>query len=79
MAIAGEGRLDDQTLAGKAPARVAALCREKGVPCYAVAGTVESDAAAFGFAGAHALNPEGITLEQAAQRAVTDFLSSGGC
>jgi glycerate kinase len=75
LVITGEGRLDDQTLAGKAPARVAALCREQRVPCYAVAGEVAVHA---GFDRAFSLKPEGITLEQAAYRAVMTFTSSDG-
>lgn len=36
--ITGEGRLDDQTLAGKAVAEVATRCRQGGVACHAVVG-----------------------------------------
>ncbi len=38
LCITGEGRLDEQTLQGKAPAAVAAMCREMGVPCVGVCG-----------------------------------------
>lgn len=38
LVITGEGSLDDQTLAGKAPAGVAAAARARGVPVVAVAG-----------------------------------------
>ena len=38
LCITGEGRLDEQTLNGKAPAAVAAACREAGVPCIGVCG-----------------------------------------
>jgi glycerate kinase len=34
----GEGRLDAQTLQGKAVFEVATRCRQAGVPCYAVVG-----------------------------------------
>jgi glycerate 2-kinase len=34
----GEGRLDEQTLQGKAVFEVATRCRQAGVPCYAVVG-----------------------------------------
>jgi glycerate kinase len=37
--IAGEGRLDDQSLAGKAVSEVATRARQAGVPCYAVVGS----------------------------------------
>jgi glycerate kinase len=36
--ITGEGRLDDQTLEGKAPAGVAQLARKYGKPVFAVVG-----------------------------------------
>ena len=36
--VTGEGRLDEQTLAGKAPAEVATRCRQGGVACHAVVG-----------------------------------------
>lgn len=39
LVITGEGRLDEQTLSGKAPAGVAAAARRAGVPVVAVAGT----------------------------------------
>jgi glycerate kinase len=39
LAVTGEGRIDSQTLAGKAPAVVAARCRAAGVPCAAIVGS----------------------------------------
>src|SRR5256885_9360077 len=36
--ITGEGKLDQQTLAGKAAGEVATRCRQAGVWCYAVVG-----------------------------------------
>jgi glycerate kinase len=41
--IAGEGRLDQQSLAGKAVSEVATRARQAGVPCYAVVGESELD------------------------------------
>ena len=38
--ITGEGRLDQQTREGKAPAEVAARALRFGIPCIAIAGTV---------------------------------------
>lgn len=38
FAVTGEGRLDAQTLAGKAPGEVAVRCRQAGVACHAVVG-----------------------------------------
>ncbi len=42
--IAGEGRLDSQSLAGKAVSEVATRARQAGVPCYAVVGSSALDA-----------------------------------
>ena len=38
FAVTGEGRLDRQTLAGKAVGEAAARCRRVGVACHAVVG-----------------------------------------
>ena len=40
VVVTGEGRLDRQTLTGKAPAEVAARAATCGVPCIAIAGSV---------------------------------------
>lgn len=58
LVITGEGALDEQTLAGKAPAEVLARARAAGVPCLALAGVVNLDPARLrtaGFAAAHGL------------------------
>jgi glycerate kinase len=44
LCITGEGRLDASSLSGKAPVGVAKLCREVGIPCIAMAGSVELEA-----------------------------------
>lgn len=41
--VTGEGKLDDQTLAGKALFEVATRCRQAGVPCCAIVGLDELD------------------------------------
>ncbi len=41
LCITGEGRLDEQTLTGKAPAAVAAACAAAGVPCVGLFGQVD--------------------------------------
>jgi glycerate kinase len=41
--ITGEGKLDQQSLAGKAVSEVATRARQSGVPCYAVVGRRELD------------------------------------
>lgn len=37
--VTGEGRLDRQSLAGKAVGEVATRCRQRGIPCHAVVGS----------------------------------------
>jgi glycerate kinase len=37
--VTGEGKLDHQTLAGKAAGEVATRCRQSGVACHAIVGT----------------------------------------
>ncbi|MFL5824807.1 MAG: glycerate kinase [Solirubrobacteraceae bacterium] len=41
--VAGEGRLDEQSLAGKALSEVATRARQRGVPCHAIVGRNELD------------------------------------
>ncbi len=42
--ITGEGKLDEQSLAGKAVSEVATRARQSGVPCHAVVGRRELNA-----------------------------------
>jgi glycerate kinase len=42
--VTGEGRLDQQSLAGKAVSEVATRARQSGVPCHAIVGQRELDA-----------------------------------
>jgi glycerate kinase len=42
--VTGEGRLDEQSLAGKAVSEVATRSRQSGVPCHAIVGRRELDA-----------------------------------
>ncbi len=53
LVITGEGKLDAQTLAGKAPAAVARACRDAGKRCIAIGGTIGH--------GAEGLLNEGVT------------------
>ena len=58
LVVTGEGRLDDQTMHGKTPLGVAALCRSHAVPVVAVCGRLDLEAdrvADAGFAAAAAL------------------------
>lgn len=41
--VTGEGKLDQQSLAGKLVSEVATRARQAGVPCHAIVGTVELD------------------------------------
>jgi glycerate 2-kinase len=50
-AITGEGRLDRQSLSGKASVGVARAARSHGIPCFAVAGAVALDDEALRAAG----------------------------
>jgi glycerate kinase len=61
LLVTGEGRLDLQTLHGKAPAAVAAAGRQAGVPVVAVVGScalTKPQAHEIGLVGVHALNDE---------------------
>ncbi|HEV2634883.1 MAG TPA: glycerate kinase [Actinocrinis sp.] len=58
LVITGEGRLDAQTLRGKAPAGVARAAGARGLPVLAVCGQLDlspQETAAAGFAAAYAL------------------------
>ncbi|HEY3925129.1 MAG TPA: glycerate kinase [Acidothermaceae bacterium] len=68
LVVTGEGSLDGQSLAGKLPVRVAARCRDAGVPCVAIAGRVMlggREVAAAGFAGAYSIEDYAGSLEAA--------------
>ena len=78
--VTGEGRLDEQTLAGKAVFEVATRSRQAGVPCYVVAGldalgpfgkrllNVEAEAAA---------GPGGTASASAVERAAARLVPRG--
>ena len=68
--VTGEGRLDRQTLMGKAPSGVLSVGRRLGVDVIAVGGSV-SDAEALvegGFSRVYAATPEGMALREAMKR-----------
>jgi glycerate kinase len=44
IVITGEGKLDRQTLAGKAPAGVARMARQAGKPVFAIVGQATNEA-----------------------------------
>ncbi len=89
LCITGEGRLDGQSMSGKAPVGVARLCRDQRVACIALAGSIGDEV--------EGLHAEGLTdwsplhdgalsleesmrtaaalLEQAAERTVAKWLA----
>ncbi len=71
LVITGEGRLDDQTLAGKAPAGILRRARRAGVPVAAIGGTTDPAAKQrlleAGFATVTAATPADLPLAQALQ------------
>ncbi|WP_199052439.1 glycerate kinase [Aquitalea sp. ASV15] len=70
--FSGEGRSDSQTLAGKAPACVAALARAAGVPVSLLSGAVIADeqgALAGSFDGCYSLCNRPMSLDRAMQEA----------
>jgi glycerate kinase len=72
LVVTGEGKLDRQTLAGKAPHAVARAARERGIPVVAIAGSVDLGAAEFetlGIATAASIVPGPMSVEEAMMRA----------
>ncbi|MBD5519620.1 MAG: glycerate kinase [Lachnospiraceae bacterium] len=68
IVITGEGRLDGQTVMGKAPIGVARIAKEYGKPVIAFSGCVTKDATACNEAGIDAFFPilrEVVTLDEA--------------
>lgn len=82
LCITGEGRLDAQSLQGKAPAGVAALCKQAGVPCIALAGavdpTIEPAIRDTGLAGAFAISDSAMSLDEAIAAAPELLARSAG-
>lgn len=72
LVVTGEGRLDRQTLSGKAPYAVAQAAKEHGVPAVAIAGSVNcssDDLERAGIALAMSIVPGPMTVDQAMLRA----------
>ena len=68
LVITGEGRLDSQTIMGKAPAGVAELAKKYGKPVIALSGSAASDASVCNEYGIDAYFPalrEIMTLDEA--------------
>jgi glycerate kinase len=70
VVITGEGRLDEQTLEGKAPAGVAQLARQSGKPVFAIVGSSSAKATTSAlFDAVLVLVRDQITLEESRARA----------
>jgi glycerate kinase len=68
LCITGEGRFDQSSLSGKAPARVAELCRELNVPCAAIVGSYDP-ATQSPFDSISAVRDEAASDEESKSRA----------
>ena len=72
LLLTGEGRMDNQTLYGKAPSVLARLCRKYDVPLVILAGNVEKDVCRnqlFEDAVITSIVPGIVTLEEAIRNA----------
>lgn len=72
IVLTGEGRLDDQTAQGKAPAGVARLAGELGIPVLAIGGSLAPESTVLytqGIAGMMPTAPGPVSLEEAMARA----------
>ena len=73
LVITGEGRIDGQTAFGKAPAVIANIAKQSGVPVIAFAGAVSATAEELkrmDFSACYPITPETQTLEEAMKRNV---------
>lgn len=67
LVITGEGRLDKQTVMGKAPSGVLAAASKQNIPTIAIGGAVAwcDELRESGFAAIEVITPEGMTTEEA--------------
>jgi glycerate kinase len=80
LCVTGEGRLDEQTAAGKAPAAVAGACGRAGVPCVGVFGQVAllpGLVRRLGLAAALPVGRELRPLADALEQTETDLAAMG--
>lgn len=76
LVITGEGRMDAQTVHGKAPAGVAALALRRGVPVIGIAGSLGEGFEALyrqGFTALFSVVPGPVPLEEALERAAVNL------
>ena len=73
LVITGEGRIDNQTLHGKAPAGVLKAAQRKGIPVVALCGCIApgTDVSKMGFKQVIPVTPPEMPLEQAMNTDVT--------
>jgi glycerate 2-kinase len=72
LVVTGEGKIDEQTLAGKAPFAVAQAARARGIPVVALAGKIElseDDLLRMGIRQAASIAPRGLDLGESIRRA----------
>lgn len=72
LVITGEGKIDEQTVFGKAPAGVAARAANKNIPCMAIAGSRGlslPDLHQAGFTSIFSICPGPVSLESALENA----------
>lgn len=67
--ITGEGSFDAQSGMGKLPMVVGKACQESGVPCYLLAGSVQSNDDSTPFLVAGSINPAGQSIEESLKMA----------
>ena len=74
LVITGEGRLDRQTVMGKAPSGVLRAAEQQGIPCIAIGGAVAmcEELQQSGFAALLPIVSGPITLQEAMQRDVAE-------
>lgn len=89
LVITGEGRIDSQSLSGKAPAGVGAAAKKKDIPCIAIAGSMGNDLQGIHRAGIsavfsickgpvtldYAMKEAGELIRTAAEQAVRCFMA----
>lgn len=73
LIITGEGRIDNQTMHGKAPAGVLKAAQLQNIPVIALCGSIaqETDTSKMGFKQVIAVTPPNMPLEQAMNTATT--------
>ncbi len=72
LVVTGEGRIDSQTVMGKAPAGVLRHAKRAGVPCIAVGGGVQwcNELRESDFDAMYAATPEGMPIVEAMKKEV---------